>query len=215
MQPKVIKSLKEIMYGLIYPAVLGSGLVLFVSHVARDIWHYQTTHASLLRDLTIYPAIAAGLFYISSFSHLTETGKERTKLSYEWLPFFVDWIEVALMFCCFYFLQLIDEHIPVDGPHLFLAYGCLLVDVGVVQPTWRMAAGVNPLTAFPERAIAASCLAFGMIAVDYPKLHPWVDMLIALTALLFVSFYVYRDVKYQREQYERADGEDGRLDRQP
>ena len=96
--PAIIDPLKDIMYGLIYPAFLGTGLVFFVSHIARE-----PSLASWLHDSARYPAIAAGFFYTFSFTALSETEEDKARLSYQWPAFFVDWIEVALMFGCFYF----------------------------------------------------------------------------------------------------------------
>jgi hypothetical protein len=187
---QIINSLKDIMYGLIYPAVLGTGLVLFVSHVAKE------PLSSWLHDPVRYPAIAAGFFYILSFTALS-SGEKEEAASYQWLPFAVDWIEVALMFACFYFLGLIDERATI---RLAPAYGCLTVDVILVQPVWRLVAGAQVWTAFKARVTVAALLAVAMITVHYPSLHPWVDMLIALVVFLFVAFYIHRDVEYQKEQ---------------
>jgi hypothetical protein len=188
------------MYGLVYPAVLGTGLVLFATHVARVIQKSHTTMTSVLQDLSVYPAIAAGFFYVLSFTALSKSAEEKERPSYQWLPFLVDWIEVLLMFSCFYFLRLIDET-QQGRPNPFLAYGCLLVDVIVVQPVWRLFAGVNVRTAIGSRVVVGALLTIGMIAEIVRLHHPAIDRNIAFAVLLFVARYIRRDVEYQKQHY--------------
>lgn len=191
----VVDSLKDIMYGLIYPAVLGTGLVLFVLHITKN-----TSALSWLSDVVRYPALAAGCFYISSFTALSETAEGKARLSYQWRPFALDWLEVGLMFGCFYFLGFMDE--GITARHLGLAYGCLLADVVLIQPMWRLAAGVNVYTFFRDRVVVGSLLIGGIISAPMAKLHPWVDMVIAAVVILFVIRYIARDVAFEKRQHE-------------
>jgi hypothetical protein len=186
----VVNSLKDMMYGLIYPAVLGTGLVLLVLHMTKE----PSATAGFL-DPVLYPAIAAGFFYTLSFTALSETAEDKAKLSYQWLPFIVDWFEVGLMFGCFYSLGLLDER--VTTPRLMAVYGFLLADVAIIQPIWRLVAGVNIRTFFKARVMVGLALVVGMISSSYPPVHPWVDILIAAVVIVFVVFYINRDVRYQ------------------
>jgi phosphate/sulfate permease len=191
-KPGIIGSLKDIMYGLIYPAVLGTGLVLFVLRVTKE-------SASWLTNPILYLAVAATLFYILSFTALSEKSEDSDKLSYDLLPFCLDWIEVGLMFGCFKALGLLDEQ-SEQGPNLLLAYVCLLADVIVLQIVWRLAAGVPAWVGIKARVVAASLLVAGIATNSHPIVHPWIDMLIAVSVLFFVGYYLYRDVACQRGQ---------------
>ena len=191
-KPGTIGSLKDIMYGLIYPAVLGTGLVFFVLRVAKE-------QASWLTDPVPYLALATGLFYILSFTALSEKSEDSAQLSYDLLPFFLDLIEVGLMFGCFKFLGLLEDH-PAPLPNLLPAYACLLADVIVLQILWRLSAGVPAWIGIKARVVAASLLVAAMVSNGHPIFHPWIDIAIAVSVLFFVSRYLYRDVVYQRGQ---------------
>jgi hypothetical protein len=188
--PGIIDPLRDIMYGLIYPAVLGTGLVLLVLHLTRG-----SSPASWLQDPAVYPAIAAGFFYTFSFTALSETEEDKTRLCYQWFAFFVDWAEVALMFGCFYFLGLMDEKMP--GPRLVPVYILLFADVLLVQPVWRLVAGVNVYTFFKARLIVGALLIVGILSGAHPQFHPCLDILIASAVVIFVVLYIRRSAEFQ------------------
>jgi len=147
--PGIVDPLKDIMYGLGYPAVLGTGLVFLALHIAKlpnGVWAIDDPVSCL--------AIAAGSFYTLSFTALSETEEEKTKLSYRWPAFIVDVFEVGLMFCCFYFLGLMEG--KDAAPNYPIVYGTLIVDVIIVQPVWRLVAGIKVSAYLVDRVVATT-----------------------------------------------------------
>lgn len=184
--PGVIGPLKDIMYGLVYPAVLGTGLVLLALHIARlnaGVWVIHDSVSSL--------AVAAGCFYTLSFTALSEGKEERSKLSYRWPAFIVDGIEVALMFCCFYFLGLLSE--KETAPDLPFVYGALIVDFIIIQPVWRLVAGIKVFLFFKARVVVTLILLLGgTVSIIYPaKPDLLIHRFVALALVGFVAWYIY------------------------
>jgi hypothetical protein len=180
----IIVPAHDIMYGMIYPAVLGTGLVLAVLRATKEDSAYSRFH-----DSALYVAFAAGLFYLFSFTSGSEKKEDKTDIAYRWPTFLVDFLEVILMFLCFYFLGLLDDH-AVD-PRLSPAYAFLLIDVVFIQPLWRLVAGVEVLYYFWFRATVAMSLIAGIIfGLRSGILHPWVDLLLCLVVSCCVFLYI-------------------------
>jgi hypothetical protein len=180
----IIVPAHDMMYGMIYPAVLGTGLVLAVLRATKEASPYSRFH-----DSALYVAFAAGLFYSFSFTSGSEKKADKTDIAYRWPTFLFDFLEVILMFLCFYFLGLLDDHV-VD-PRLSPAYGFLLIDVVIIQPLWRLIAGVDVLDYFWFRAIIAIALiAGGIFGLHSGVVHPWVDLLVCLVVSFCVFLYI-------------------------
>src|SRR5437016_2006814 len=79
-----------VMYGLYYPAVLGTGIV-------------ETLHHANANSPAIFVALTAGAFFSLSFA--LALGREH---SYPVGPFLLDVVEVVCMFLCFACLRYID-----------------------------------------------------------------------------------------------------------
>ncbi len=186
-KPGIITSLKDIMYGLIYPAVLGTGLMFSVLRATKERSAYARLH-----DPSLYLAVATGAFYVLSFTGPFEMRADRVKISYRWPAFLIDWCEVALMFLCFYYLGLLDDE--VKDAWLSPAYACLFVDVALIQPLWRLLAGVPVHTEWKSRLIVAVMLAAGsVVGLLKGAIHPWADAFVALLVFGFVVKYVKDD----------------------
>ncbi|MGB6191453.1 MAG: hypothetical protein WBF42_03220 [Terracidiphilus sp.] len=199
-RPGIITSLKDIMYGLIYPAVLGTGLVLGVMRIFKE-----RTIEGRVHDPALYVAISACAFYMLSFTASVETRADRTKIAYRLPTFLVDLLEVFLMFACFYSLGLLqDESNPPADSSLSPAYLWLLLDVTIVQFLWRLLAGVDVLVAWKSRLAVAAMLTFGIIAgflgaPRFPDLHPWSDLAVAVVMGVFVFWYVWTDARFWQD----------------
>ncbi len=193
-------SLKDIMYGLIYPAVLGTGLVLGVIRIFKEDSTIRRLH-----DPTLYVGISACAFYMLSFTSSVETRADRSKIAYRLPTFLVDLCEVLLMFACFYSLGLLQNEVrpPVDAS-LAPAYLWLLLDVTIVQFLWRLFAGVDVMVAWKTRLLVAIVLSLGIISgllgpPYFTQLHPWMDLAVAIVMAVFVFWYVWTDARFWQD----------------
>jgi hypothetical protein len=197
-KPGIITSLKDIMYGLIYPAVLGTGLVLAVLRATKEPSAYSRLH-----DPSLYIAVASGAFYVLSFTAPFEMRADKLRIAYRWPAFLIDWCEVALMFLCFYYLGLLDD--KVENARLSPAYACLFVDVILIQPLWRLMAGVYVYTEWQSRLVVAVVLAGGMITGLFGNaVHPWIDAIASLLMFGFVAKYVKDDSGFWQDDSSAA-----------
>ena len=186
----IIRPLKDIMYGLIYPSVLGTAVVLGVLRAIKE------SPQGRLHDSALYIALAAVSFYILSFTSQSEKKEDGTCIAYQWPAFSVDVLEVVLMFLCFYCIGLLED--KVTDPYLSPAYFFLLADVIAVQPLWRLAAGVNVNAFWGFRLFAGIALSLGFYAglsgaANHPLLHPSVDILVSVAIVVATLVYVCRD----------------------
>lgn len=186
----IIRPLKDIMYGLIYPAVLGTAVVLSVLRAIKEPLQGR------LHDAALYIAIAAICFYMLSFTSQSEKKEDGTCIAYQWPAFLVDLLEVVLMFLCFYFIGMLDD--KITDPYLSPAYLFLLVDVIAVQPLWRLAAGVKVNAFWRFRFVAGITLSLGFYAglcggPNHPLLHPTVDIILSFAIVVATLIYVFRD----------------------
>ena len=176
------------MYGLYYPGVLGTGIVLTALRASP-----QASSHDVLWDPSIELAVVAGLFYSASFVsgfHWPEGVQARYSIP----AFFLDCVEVVLMFLCFYYLRLFDPPtLPLPEPRLRAAYLVLAADI-VLQFAWRIAAGLDPWVKWWLRLIVAAVLVTGAFCWKY-----WsgTNMLIAVIVAVFVIVYVIFDTRYK------------------
>ena len=191
-QSGIIVPLRDVMYGLIYPAVLGTGLVLAVLRVTKEPTGYARFH-----DSALYVAFASGLFYTFSFTSQSEKQPGGSVIAYRLPAFLLDFSEVILMFLCFYYLGLLDDR--VIDPRLSPAYGFLLFDVVVIQPLWRLVAGVRAFDFWKWRLVVVAALVAGLILglSDSSCLHPLFDAIVSVVVSCSVLFYVRYAFEFQ------------------
>jgi hypothetical protein len=184
-QSGIIVPLRDIMYGLIYPAVLGTGLVLAVLRVTKEPTAYARFH-----DSALYVAFASGLFYTFSFTSQSEKQPDGSEIAYRRLAFLVDFSEVILMFSCFYYLGLLDDR--VIDPRLSPAYGFILVDVAVIQPLWRLVAGVRVFDFWKWRLVVMAALVAGLFLglSESSCFHPLFDAIVSSVVSCSIVYYV-------------------------
>lgn len=120
-------ALKNLMQGLYYPAVTGTGLVLVLFRV--------TMHDSLqgaFRDYALIYGVLLVLWFSLSFVSIGIYPEEE----YSLFEFVLDLLEVGLTFGMFYFLGLFSTDV-IHDPNLRGMYG-LIALATVVQALWRL-----------------------------------------------------------------------------
>lgn len=186
-EPAVQTPLQQLMYGLIYPAVLGTGIVLTGVRGAHDGSLFNA-----LTDPSIQLGFIAGLFFCASFDSAFYWPPKQ-KGHYSAWAFGVDFVEVVLMFICFHYLRLFE--LPdKPAPNLRLAYAMLAADV-VLQYLWRWVTGLEVLYRWKLRLFIAVVLAAGAIFGD--KVN-WVNGAITAVVTGFVVVYVGGDPRYKK-----------------
>jgi hypothetical protein len=188
--PRPILPLQDLMYGLIYPGVLGTGLVLSGQRATKE-----ASVVAALTDPALWVAAAAGLFFAVSFASVFEEPQKEdaTEEWYGWTPFLIDLVEVVLMFACFYFLGLFE--VPnVPPPELHWAYGLLIVEIWW-QCLWRWSIGLKPFRLWGMKVGVTAVLVLGWI---YGPQYPWSNILFSLGVAVFVIIYVFKDPRYRK-----------------
>ena len=155
-EPVIQTPLQQLMYGLIYPAVLGTGITMTAVRAAH---HHSIANALL--DPSIEVGFIAGLFFCASFDSafywpLGQKGHYRKS------AFGIDFLEVILMFVCFHFLRLFEDPKDLLKPDLFYAYLMLGIDV-LLQFGWRKVVRTGPAIPLAVTAGHSSCLICGLL----------------------------------------------------
>ena len=181
--------LRDVMYGLIYPAVLGTGLVLSGQRATKE-----PSVMDAVKDPALWVAAAAGLFFCASFASVFEEPEKATQGEwYGWWPFLIDSVEVVLMFACFYFLGLFE--VPqVPPPVLYWAYGLLIAEIWW-QCLWRWRVGLKAMRLWGMKVGVSIVLALGLI---YGTQYPRSNIVFSLLVALFVVIYVFVDPRYRK-----------------
>lgn len=182
--------LRDVMYGLIYPAVLGTGLVLAGQRSTKE-----PSVVAAVTDPALWVAAAAGLFFCVSFASVFEEPQKPVKEGewYGWWPFLIDSVEVVLMFACFYFLGLFE--VPnVPPPELHWAYGLLIAEIWW-QCLWRKSVGLDPLRLWGMKVGVTIVLALGWVFGPKCSLS---NITFSLAVAGFVVIYVFRDPRYRK-----------------
>jgi len=170
------RRLHWLMYGLYYPAVLGTGVVVALQRVSAHTIH----------DPAISVAVTAGTFFSVSFA--SAMGFEN-----EYGPgaFLLDAAEVFGMFACFVFLNLIDPPAWIT-PSVRVAY-LILFAVVAFQVAWRKAIGLQGDAYLDLKLILGLLLLVGAALGDcHPRLHWAITGSFAVIAWLYVSHHPYR-----------------------
>lgn len=194
--------LQRIMYELLYPGVLGSGIVLGI---------VRATHFDSLAQMAVDPSLwidlCACLFYTVSF--VSSDGPENKKdlvFAYGWQAFFVDVLESGLMFFCFNRLRLFDE--PSDyiwhHPAVTCAYSLLALDVIAVQPLWRKIVRMNAYDPVVLRLSVFLLMIAGMLFALFCKQGSVAtNIIVSISVCLCVLFYALTDDRYFVDQKTR------------
>jgi hypothetical protein len=187
--PEVSTPLQQLMYGLIYPAVLGTGIVLVGVRAA----HHSSAINALL-DPSIQLGLMAGLFFCASFdsAFYWPVGQQG---HYTRRAFGVDVVEVILMFVCFHYLRLFEDPVKLVAPFLPFAYGTLAADV-LLQFGWRKLVGLDWKYRWLLRLGIAVVLVFGAVLGQRSS---WVNVVISLAVGVFVIIYVVSDPRYKKQ----------------
>jgi hypothetical protein len=186
-EPAVQTPLQQLMYGLIYPAVLGTGITMTAVRAAH---HHSVVNALL--DPSIELGIIAGLFFCASFDSAFYWPPGQ-KGHYRKSAFGIDFLEVILMFICFHYLRLFENPSELQTPNLLVAYLMLAIDV-LLQFVWRKVVGLDPLYRWWLRLGIAIVLFVGCAWGDS---HSWVNIVVSIAVALAVVIYVFSDPRYR------------------
>lgn len=164
------KRLHAVIYGLYYPAVLGTGLVVALQRISDNSIH----------GAQISVALIAGVFFSLSFASAIGFEEKYTV----WALLF-DAVEVILMFLCLDCLSLIDISalLPKSIP---IAYGILLLLL-IFQLAWRASVNLKVNAFLDLKLIFFALLVAGIFV---PPEILWAHWLIAALFLLDAFFYV-------------------------
>ena len=187
--PEALGPLQQLMYGLIYPGVLGTGIVLTAVRAAHE--HFK----QVVVDPSVLVGIVAGLFFCASFdSAFYWPEDEKTNGHYGRMAFFIDAVEVVLMFACFHFLRLFEDPTKTEAPYLPAAYGLLAADV-LLQFLWRGAVGLKMGYRWEMRCFAAAVLVTGACL---GWRYGWINLAVCGLFLAVLILYVLFDPRYKR-----------------
>ncbi|MFZ1014178.1 MAG: hypothetical protein WAN28_12620 [Terracidiphilus sp.] len=170
MHPENKKRLHAVIYGLYYPAVLGTGLVVALQRISAHSIH----------GAQISVALVAGIFFSLSFA--SAIGFEE---KYTLFALLFDVVEVILMFLCLDCLSLIDISVPLPKSIAF-AYGILLLLVGS-QLAWRASVKLKVKAFLDLKLIFIALLVAGIFV---PPEILWAHWLLAALFLLDACLYV-------------------------
>jgi hypothetical protein len=179
------------MYGLLYPGVLGTGIVLTAVRAAHD-----DSVSQALLDPSIHVSVTACMFFMASFvsafywpppaAHAVQPHR------YSGSAFTCDLVEIVLMFICFHFLGLFELPTIIE-PNLLCAYLVLAADV-LLQFIWRKSAHIKEWNRMWK--LRCSVAVVMVLGAFFGKASPTVTILIALFVLAFVVYYVAKDPRY-------------------
>jgi hypothetical protein len=176
------KRLHWLMYGLYYPAVLGTAIVVALQHTA----------ASSIHGPALAVATTAGAFFSLSFASAMGFEKE-----YGFGAFVLDAMEVFGMFACFAFLELVEfpqsGHLPAwVVPSTRVAY-IILLGVVLFQLAWRKVMELQTDAFLDLKLILGLLLVAGAVLGDsHVRLHWLITAIFALIAWLYVSHNPYQ-----------------------
>jgi len=186
--PEALGPLQQLMYGLIYPGVLGTGIVLTAVRAAHEPF------GQVVLDPSVLVGIVTGLFFCASFdSAFYWPEDEKSKGRYGRKAFAVDVVEVALMFTCFHFLRLFEDPTRTVAPNLPAAYGFLAADV-LLQFLWRGAVGLKMGFRWEMRVFATVILIIGAVGGGY---YRWINPAVCGLFLGLLILYVLIDPRYR------------------
>jgi len=169
MDDQAKKWLHGFMYGLHYPAILGTGIVVALMRVGSKTIHAPV--ASL--------AVIAWAFFCLSF--LSAIGFEK---QYGKCAFLLDLLELIGMFACLNYLRLLDPT-TTDPPSLPVACWILFIVVAL-QFLWRAAVGLKPIAFLDLKLLFLALLAVDAFIGDSSISGHW-----AITAGFAVLAWIY------------------------
>jgi hypothetical protein len=168
------EKLHRLMYGLYYPAVAGTGLVLVM---LRGTYH-SDWHARIAD-----PAIQLGILFLLLFSASFMNWCE-PKL-YGAMAFIFDTIEVGLMFGGLFFLHLFDTSLV--APNASAAYVIFAVAISL-QCFWRFFVGFRWHRLWGLRLLAVGALIAGWVLENR---YSWIHAAVILVVAVAVGFYIF------------------------
>lgn len=167
--------LHAFMYGLHYPAVLGTGIVVSLMRVGSNTIHAPAASV----------AVIAWAFFCLSF--LSAIGFEK---QYGVLAFILDLLELIGMFFCLNYLRLLDPS-STDPPLVPVACWILFLVVAL-QFLWRWAVGLKPIAFLDLKLLFLALLVVDSFLGDsLPGWHWMITIGFAVLAALYVGSHPY------------------------
>jgi hypothetical protein len=157
--PPTQVKLHHLMDGLIYPAVIGAGLVVLGLRVADSLRHVPDKPP----DEAILGRVALGMMLLYLYGISYVAFKDVEENGYGWRPFLADIGEALIMFVCFLMLSLLENGKPEEVLYPVIA-GLLAIDILVLQPIWLTTAfgeGERPLECFKKHGYRNGALRIG------------------------------------------------------
>lgn len=185
--------LQQLMYGLIYPGVLGTGIVLTAVRAAHEPF------GKVVQDPSVLLGIVAGLFFCASFDSAFYWPADE-KGRYGRMAFLIDVVEVAFMFACFHFLRLFEDPTRTVAAYLPAAYAFLAGDV-LLQFLWRWAVGLKKRYRWQMRAFAALILILGAC---FGSSYAWINPAVCGLFLVLLIVYLLADPRYRKPKTQPA-----------
>lgn len=175
MDDQAKKWLHGFMYGLHYPAILGTGIVVALMRIGS-----KTIHAPAASV-----AVITWAFFCLSF--LSAIGFEK---QYGMRAFFFDLLELVGMFACLNFLRLLDP--ATTDPPLVPVACWILFMVVALQFLWRWAVGLKPTAFLDLKFLFLALLAVDAFLGDSLAGWHWtITAAFAVLAALYVGSHPY------------------------
>lgn len=172
----------KFMYELLYPAVLGAGIVGMAMRLASD---------SSTTDPNFIARASLGLLFLVFFCASFMASKQGT---YTPLAFWLDVVEVVLMFFGFYWLRLFSPEchdLLIEGLYV------LLIALIILQILWRKAVGVPLLRRVGLRVWAIFALGLGLV---YNNACLFVTPAVTGITAILIVYYAVGSASESKEQ---------------
>ncbi|HEX3351735.1 MAG TPA: hypothetical protein VHS34_02845 [Terriglobales bacterium] len=187
------RPLHQLMYGLIYPAVLGTGIVLIGVRAA-----HQHGFLAAVTDPSVLLGVMACTFFAASFDSAFYWPADSPNAAYSRSAFWLDVGEVIVMFVCFHFLRLFEDPKALEPANLWPVY--LALGLGVAsQYGWRKVVGLKWEQKWALR-LAISVLLFAGIYLAH---FDWFNICAAVAMIGFVIIYVLTDPRYKTKEMQQ------------
>lgn len=174
---QMANQLKNLMQGLYYPAITGTGVVL--------VMYRATMHETLVEFVTDY-ALGYGILFVLFFSAsfvAISIVRDRDYLLWE---FFLDVLEVVCVFYAFYYLGLFDTS-RIVPPNFKGVYASIAV-LAIFQALWRLFL----IDDVGRRLVNLRIATISVAALGYVFLHryTWFNVASLLAYFLLVVQYI-------------------------
>ncbi len=164
-----------LMNGLYSPAVLGTGLVLFLLKIVS-----ADRISSLALDLSNYIAIILLLYFSVSFLMNQSVAPSNYRVG----AFCCDFCEILLVFLAFFFLKFTKPAIPETNDYQW--FYLAMLPIPLLQQIWNRCVGIRSVSMLYVALVGTVPLLVGFV-VGYRWM--WFNTVITFSIAAVVSFY--------------------------